>query len=782
MRICLVVHGFPPYELAGVETYTAGLARALGQRGHTVELLAFRSDPGFGNLSLRREERDGFALTWLNSAQGPKDPAEALDPPGIAEVFGQFLDSEKPDLVHFQHVVKLGLGLVEAARERGLPTCWTAHDYFGVCHRFTLLRPDLQRCETIGDPAACARCDLASAVLNEQPGLGDYQLGVLEDQLDEAGRARLEATLAGEPEGSGFEPGAVNSAVELRTKLDERRRDVLAQIDRVFVPTHYLLERLVEGGLDRARTQHLPYGVEVRGLGDLTRPDPAAVEAGRPLRLGFVGSLTKHKGVHVLLEAFARVQSNPALRGRLELTVSGDSSDRVYVERLRTRAAELGVTMAGRFQPEELPGRLAAADLMVVPSTWVENQPLAIREAFAAGRPVVTSRLGALPESVEDGVDGLLFEPGDAEDLAGVFARLIQEPGLFARLCEGVPKIKGSGEQAAELEPAYEELLRGRREARVAKASEWTKDLPHLKPLAERYAELGEKSTRDLFGQVLAGIERLADGLGADAEGAGRWMHLALRSHVRVQAQARENQAELDYLQGEVEGQRESVEALKERVDWRERELAERDEEASWLRQSAEEAERERAWLREQIERLEAERDWLKGNLEQLESERDALGEKATWLEGEVGHREEELVWRRGEMEKLERVTREAEELRSHAARLEDALGEWHVAVQRGLEPLTARLESDGEESPEGGVDPRRMELGLGRLAKRLERLEHEAETVATEARWRREQMDALQRSFNKSKGAWLLRRTAVGRAVAAWQAGSSPGSSEGAQ
>ena len=131
---------------------------------------------------MRREERDGFALSWLNSTQGPKDPAEALDPPGIAEVFGKFLDTEKPDLIHFQHVVKLGLGLVEVARERGLPTCWTAHDYFGVCHRFTLLRPNLQRCETVGDPAACARCDLASAVLNDQPGLGDYQLGVLEDQ------------------------------------------------------------------------------------------------------------------------------------------------------------------------------------------------------------------------------------------------------------------------------------------------------------------------------------------------------------------------------------------------------------------------------------------------------------------------------------------------------------------------------------------------------------------------------------------------------------------------
>jgi len=85
---------------------------------------------------------------------------------------------------------------------------------------------------------------------------------------------------------------------------------------------------------------------------------------------------------------------------------------------------------------------LASMDALVVPSIWPENSPLVIHEAFLAGVPVVASRIGGIPEVVEDGRSGLLFEPGNATDLARVLKRIIAEPDLLRRLRTGIPDVR----------------------------------------------------------------------------------------------------------------------------------------------------------------------------------------------------------------------------------------------------------------------------------------------------------------------------------------------------
>jgi hypothetical protein len=81
---------------------------------------------------------------------------------------------------------------------------------------------------------------------------------------------------------------------------------------------------------------------------------------------------------------------------------------------------------------------LADLDVLVVPSKWIENAPFIIREAFAAGVPVVASNLGGMAEMVRHGVDGLLFPAGNAEALAVALKRMIDEPDLLDRLKSGI--------------------------------------------------------------------------------------------------------------------------------------------------------------------------------------------------------------------------------------------------------------------------------------------------------------------------------------------------------
>ncbi|MBM3976525.1 MAG: glycosyltransferase [Planctomycetes bacterium] len=638
MRVCLVTHGLPPYELTGVENYTLALARGLAAAGHQVEVFAARRAPELPDRSLRREARDGWAVTWVSANSAPRDPSEALDPPGIVDAFARFLDRERPELVHFQHVIKLGLGLIEAAQARGLPTVYTAHDYYPVCHRITLMRPDLSRCSTLADSSACTRCDLALSLLDRQPNLGDYQIGALPEQLEPAARDQLGLLLSGDEAGAGVHPDELRAARERRVALDARRREVLARLDRVLAPTEFLALQLVAGGVEGARVRRLDYGIDARDLLPLRRAAPAA--AGR-LRIGYLGGHSKHKGVHVLLEAWRRLAADAAPNA--ELSIWGGSSDAQYVAQLVASARTGGARWRGPYARAELPAILRELDLLVVPSIWVENQPFVIREALAAGRPVLASRVGALPENVREGVDGWLFEPGDALDLERQLRRLIASPELVRELAARLEPVKDLATHVRELEAHYQELASARPvDAQSAQLPE------HVREPYARHAELAALPTRELYEHVLAGLEGLAPRLGARTPSLSRLLADAFGPRSRAQEFIDDGRGEHAWREQQHAVDASGLRALNERLSWRESLLAEREAELSWLRTSEQGLQAERTWLRETIDALERERNWLR-------DEHAAQRKELDWRVEQVGGQEQELNWRREQQAGLEK-------------------------------------------------------------------------------------------------------------------------------
>jgi glycosyltransferase involved in cell wall biosynthesis len=131
-----------------------------------------------------------------------------------------------------------------------------------------------------------------------------------------------------------------------------------------------------------------------------------------------VARFSPQKDHETLLRAFAE---GPAKMAGTRLALAGDGGLRGEIER---RVLELGlagrVTFLGRRA--DMPETLAAADVFVLASRW-EGNPLSVMEAMAAGLPVVATRVGAVPELVRDGVDGLLSEAGDAASLAHSMAQ-----------------------------------------------------------------------------------------------------------------------------------------------------------------------------------------------------------------------------------------------------------------------------------------------------------------------------------------------------------------------
>jgi glycosyltransferase involved in cell wall biosynthesis len=193
--------------------------------------------------------------------------------------------------------------------------------------------------------------------------------------------------------------------------------------------------------------------------------DEALRRLGQPAPpvLGCVGALAPHKGQAVLLRALAHL---PAATGPGTVVLVGEGPERAALERLAAAAAPWRVQFAGA-RPDAR-GLLPAFDLAVVPSLR-EGFGLAAAEAMDAGLPVAASRVGGLPEVVDEGETGFLAAPGDPVDLARAIARVLDRPDRGRALgLRGRRKVETSFRaqaMARRVQALYEEALDERRAA-----------------------------------------------------------------------------------------------------------------------------------------------------------------------------------------------------------------------------------------------------------------------------------------------------------------------------
>lgn len=147
-----------------------------------------------------------------------------------------------------------------------------------------------------------------------------------------------------------------------------------------------------------------------------------------PKRILFVGSITEVKDIATLLRAFHRVHSRQPMA---HLTLAGRITSSAYYETLQRYVKDQGlsdsVTFAGPLDRQRLL-RAYAESAVVALSSVQENTPMAIIEAMAVGRAVVATRVGGIPELVQEGQTGHLVEPGDDHALAARLTALVAAP------------------------------------------------------------------------------------------------------------------------------------------------------------------------------------------------------------------------------------------------------------------------------------------------------------------------------------------------------------------
>ena len=407
MKIVQFVHGYPPEFIGGTESYTQALSQRLVERGHASLVVAGSGSPASEPSIAWGEDRGVFIARLIGLARRKGFRPSSYDPMADA-LINRILTSWRPQVIHLHHWNRLTNNIVAICREQGIPTIVTLHDQWIACSRYHRIRVDEVFCADRTAP--CASC---------------------------------------------VDRDAWQSAGEIERELRLRERTLARELrlaDRLLVPSHAQASFLnAIAGLPPDRLEIVPLGsprVDVKGVDRDEVP-----QVGGPMKVAYWGYLLAEKGVHLLLEAARHLSKGAAVEWHLY----GSAPDPAYEARLRRLAEGSPVIFHGAYTVLDL--QSANLDLAVFPSLCCETYSFVLDEAFKLGLPVVASNRGAFGERV--GKAGLLFECGDARDLAIKLESLLENPMSLSRLkreaAEG--KVVSMDDHVGHIEKIYREAV-----------------------------------------------------------------------------------------------------------------------------------------------------------------------------------------------------------------------------------------------------------------------------------------------------------------------------------
>ena len=282
------------------------------------------------------------------------------------EKFKALLEQEQPDLVHFHNIYhQLTPSIIKVAKQFGCKTVLTAHDTKIACPSYTMYR----------DGHTCEEC-VHGSVWNAT------KYRCQEGSLIKSVLLSVEAT---------YQNISKN----------------YQQLDAIVSPSRFL-GRFIQQKLPNNRVDVIVNGIDesvsLEGVSD----------QGYFL---YLGRLSQEKGVPTLAKAHQLMTQTAGLK------IVGDGPEFNQLKETYPSAELLGFKRG-----EELLTLIKEAKAVIVPSECYENCSMSVIEAMSYGKPVIGSKIGGIPEQIRDGIDGYLFQAGNAQALANTLDLLVKEP------------------------------------------------------------------------------------------------------------------------------------------------------------------------------------------------------------------------------------------------------------------------------------------------------------------------------------------------------------------
>jgi len=277
----------------------------------------------------------------------------------------KLLDIEKPDIVHLNNFAhQISPSILDVFARYNTPAVMTMHDYKMVCPTYSMLLNGMP----------CERCKD-----------GKYYLCVLKNCTK-----------------SSYAKSLLNT-VEMY--LHHKILKIYNKIDLFISPSIFLKKKVEEMGF-KGKVFYLPNFIKLEDFSPCYKSEESSII--------YAGRLSQEKGIATLLRAVKGLD--------VKVKIIGDGPIRDGLERIKPS----NVIFSGYMNHEQLKKEVKASTGLIIPSECYENNPRAVIEAFAIGKPVIGSRIGGIPELVKDGKTGYTFEPGDALDLRNKIEYLLE--------------------------------------------------------------------------------------------------------------------------------------------------------------------------------------------------------------------------------------------------------------------------------------------------------------------------------------------------------------------
>jgi glycosyltransferase involved in cell wall biosynthesis len=446
MRILQVIHSFPPHNFLGTEVYAYHLCKELAKRHH-IFIFHRVNELGKKDYEIYHNNYDGLEVYAINNTFKNYNGFEAVyKNEGISNKFSTIIDQIKPDIVHIQHLLYLSTSIINEIKKRHIPIVFTLHDYWLICPQGQLLKSNFNICDN-NDYSECINCILYQ--LSIKKNIFNYYY-YLKKFVPESLLQLIKRNYFNYAKASFLSQEEAFRQINKRAK---HIKDICANIDLFIAPSEFIRNKFIEFGVSEDKIIFSGYGFNLDNFKD-TQKIPSD-----KIRFAFIGNIMPAKGIHYLIDAFNKIKNdNVELRiyGRV---MSYKAILENYLNYIKKIVKNRNIKFMGGFDNKDVANIFRQTDVLIVPSIWHENSPLVIQEAFATGTPVIASRIGGIPELIEDGINGILFEPNDVADLCRKIVMFIENPSLIEEIKRNIKLPKSIGENAREIENIYEELL-----------------------------------------------------------------------------------------------------------------------------------------------------------------------------------------------------------------------------------------------------------------------------------------------------------------------------------
>ena len=326
-------------------------------------------------LEYRRSNHEIEQYSWVRRLGLPSRTVWAYD---TWREFSDLLQQDRPDVVHVHNTfLMISPSIYSACRDQHVPVVQTLHNYRLLCPAASFFR----------DRKPCEDCTTQGLWRGIQHAC--YR------------NSRM-----------------ATASVAIMLAVHRQRKTWVELIDRYIALTDFARSKFISAGFPQDKVTVKP---------NFAYPDPGERTCDGSYAL-FVGRLSPEKGISTLLDAWCRYSIDIPLR------IIGDGPARAQLQSNAAASATRKIVFTGQVSPAQVISAMKEARFLVFPSELYENFPLTIVEAFACGLPVIASDLGAMREIVTDGQTGLLFSPGDPEDLARKIAWACAHPEVMRQL------------------------------------------------------------------------------------------------------------------------------------------------------------------------------------------------------------------------------------------------------------------------------------------------------------------------------------------------------------